>query len=455
MPATRAERAEQGRALRSSVPRSAHAEWTPRADRDPLAILETANETRIPELIPFRFGRMSASPYAMFRGSAAVMAADLAGTPDTGLRVQACGDAHIGNFGEFATPERRLVFDINDFDETLPGAWEWDVKRLAASIDLVARGRVPRSGDRAAIVALVIREYRERMRSFAELSTLDRWHANIAADDVLAHFPKAYRTRVDRHLGRARRKTHHRAVAKLTETVHGRRRFIERPPLLVRLHRTEFDVDDALGLLEGYRQSLTDDRRYVLDRFELVDVALKVVGVGSVGTRCWIALFQGPEHTHAKGDWIVLQVKQAGPSVLEPFMGASTLSHHGLRVVTGQRLTQSASDGFLGWSEGPTTGRPYYVRQLWDAKGSGDPELMDPVGLGHYGALCAWALARAHARTGDPVAISGYLGNRPAFDDAIARFAARYADQAELDHAALVSAIADGRVAAETEPAAR
>jgi hypothetical protein len=225
--------------------------------------------------------------------------------------------------------------------------------------------------------------------------------------------------------------------------------------LLVRLHRTEFDMDDAIGVLEGYRQSLTDDRRYVLDRFELVDVALKVVGVGSVGTRCWIALFQGPEHTHAKGDWIVLQVKQAGPSVLEPFMGASTLSHHGLRVVTGQRLTQSASDGFLGWSEGPDSGRPYYVRQLWDAKGSGDPELMEPVGLGHYGALCAWALARAHARTGDPVAISAYLGNGPAFDDAVARFAARYADQAELDHAALATAIAEGRVAAEAEPATR
>ncbi len=455
MPATRAERAERGRALRSSVPRSAHAEWTPRSDRDPIAILEAANETRVPELIPFRFGRMAVSPYALFRGSAAVMAADLAGTPETGLRVQACGDAHIGNFGEFKTPERLLVFDVNDFDETLPGAWEWDVKRLAASVDLVARGRVPQAAARAALVALVIREYRERMRSFAELTTLGRWHANIGVDDVLGHFPKAYRPRVERHLGRARRKTHERAVTKLTEMVGGRRRFLENPPLLVHLDRTEFDMDDARGLLDGYRQSLTDDRRSILDRFELVDVARKVVGVGSVGTRCWVALFQGPEYPDTKGDWIVLQVKQAGPSVLEPYMGASTLPHHGLRVVTGQRLTQSASDGFLGWSEGPTSGRPYYLRQLWDAKGSGDPALMDPVGLGHYGALCAWALARAHARTGDPVAISAYLGNGATFDDAAAQFAARYADQAELDHAALVAAIADGRVAAQMEPASR
>jgi uncharacterized protein (DUF2252 family) len=396
---------------------------------------------------------MAASPYALFRGSAAVMAADLAGSPETGLRVQACGDAHVGNFGEFKTPERLLVFDVNDFDETLPGAWEWDVKRLAASVDLVARGRVEQAAARAALVALVIREYRERMRSFAELTTLGRWHANIGVDDVLGHFPKAYRPRVERHLGRARRKTHVRAVTKLTEMVGGRRRFLENPPLLVHIDRTEFDMDDARGLLDGYRQSLTDDRRYILDRFELVDVARKVVGVGSVGTRCWVALFQGPEHPDTKGDWIVLQVKQAGPSVLEPYMGASTLPHHGLRVVTGQRLTQSASDGFLGWSEGPTSGRPYYLRQLWDAKGSGDPALMDPVGLGHYGALCAWALARAHARTGDPVAISAYLGNGATFDDAVARFASRYADQAVLDHAALVSAIAGGRVAAEIEPA--
>jgi len=442
MTLTRADRVEQGRALRATVPRSSHAEWAPAEGRDALAILMTSNETRVPELVPVRFGRMMASPFASYRGSAAVMAADLADTPVTGLRVQACGDAHVGNFGEFATPERRLVFDVNDFDETLPGAWEWDVKRLAASIELVARGRVKEAAARREIVSLVIREYRERMRSFAELSTLDLWHTNISVDDVLAHFPKAYRPRVERHIDEARRKTHRRAVAKLTEVVDGRRRFREAPPLIVRFDSTEFKAEEAQGLLEGYRVSLSDDRRYVLDRFEMVDVARKAVGVGSVGTRCWVALFEGPEHPD--GDWIILQVKEAGPSVLEPYMGASALPHHGLRVVAGQRLTQSASDGFLGWSEGPISGRPYYMRQLWDAKGSGDPELMDPVGLTHYGALCAWALARAHARTGDPVAIAGYLGQGRAFDDAIAGFAARYADQAELDHAALVDAAMDG-----------
>ena len=449
MALTRVEREEQGRALRNEVPRSQHAEWTPRRDRDPVGILEASNETRVPELIPYRFGRMAISPFAFFRGSAAVMAADLADTPVTGLRVQACGDAHVSNFGEFATPERRLVFDINDFDETLPGAWEWDVKRLAASIDLVARDRTDDPDARREIVSLVVREYRERLRAFAHLSTLDLWHATITVDDVLEHFPKHYRPRVARHLSRARRKTHRRAVQKLTKEVRGHRRFVESPPLIVRLHRTEFDLDDALGLLDGYRASLPDDRRHVLDRFEMVDVARKTVGVGSVGTRCWVALFEGPgQHVD---DWIVLQVKEAGPSVLEPYMGESALPHHGLRVVTGQRLTQSASDGFLGWSEGPNTGRHYYVRQLWDLKGSGDPTLMDPVGLTHYGALCAWALARAHARTGDAVAIGSYLGKTRAFDDAIAGFAARYADQAELDHAALVAAIASGQVLAETE----
>ncbi len=415
-----------------------------------MAILATSNEERVPELIPYRIGRMVASPFAFYRGSAAIMAADLAHTPTTGLRVQASGDAHISNFGEFATPERRIVFDINDFDETLPGAWEWDIKRLAASLDLVARAQVSDPATRREMVALIVREYRERMRSFAELSTMDLWHATISIDDVLAHFPKAYRPRVERHLDRARRKTHDRAVAKLTEVIDGHRQFVSNPPLILRFDHTEFNVEDARGLLEGYRASLSDDRRYVLDRFEMVDVARKAVGVGSVGTRCWVALFEGPEHP--AGDWIVLQIKEAGPSVLEPYMGASALPHHGLRVVAGQRLTQSASDGFLGWSEGPSSGRPYYVRQLWDTKGSGDPELMDPVGLTHYGALCAWALARAHARTGDAVAISAYLGKGPIFEEAIADFAGRYADQAELDHAALVDSVSSGQIAAKTDP---
>jgi uncharacterized protein (DUF2252 family) len=449
MSETHADRIGHGRALRESVPRSSHAVFTPPAARDPIAILEASNETRVPELIPYRFGRMAASPFAFYRGTAAVMAADLAATPVTGLRVQACGDAHIGNFGEFATPERRVVFDINDFDETLPGAWEWDVKRLAASIDLVARDRVSASAQRHEMVALVVREYRERMRGFAELSTLDLWHSTISIDDVLAHFPKRYRPRVARHLSRVHRKTHARAVEKLTERIDGHQRFVESPPLIVRFGSSQDDMGEAQEMLQGYRASLSDDRRHVVDRFELVDIAHKTVGVGSVGTRCWVALFEGPERPG--GDFIVLQVKEAGASVLEPYLGASALPHHGLRVVAGQRLTQSASDGFLGWTEEPTSGRQYYVRQLWDAKGSGDAELMDPLGLTHYGALCAWALARAHARTGDPVTIGAYLGAGRAFDDAIARFAAAYADQAERDHAILLEAIADRRVPAEDE----
>jgi uncharacterized protein (DUF2252 family) len=449
MSETRAQRIERGRSLRATVPRSSHAAFTPSPDRHPIGLLEATNEERVPELIPYRFGRMAASPFAFYRGSAAVMAADLAGTPVTGLRVQACGDAHIGNFGEFATPERRVVFDINDFDETLPGAWEWDVKRLAASVDLVARDRVPDPAKRHDMVSLVVREYRERMRAFAELSTLDMWHSSISIDDVVAHFPKRYRVRVTRHLARVHRKTHARAVQKLTEMVDGHQRFVVAPPLIVRFDDAGFDMDQAEGARDGYRASLSDDQRHVFDRFHLVDVARKAVGVGSVGTYCWVALFEGPEHPD--GDFIVLQIKEAGPSVLEPYMGASPLPHHGLRVVTGQRLTQSASDGFLGWSEGPVTGRQYYVRQLWDKKGSGDPELMDPFGLARYAALCAWALARAHARTGDPVMISAYLGTGRAFDDAIAHFAATYADQAVRDHAALMAAIGAGRVEATPE----
>jgi uncharacterized protein (DUF2252 family) len=450
MSETRAQRIERGRSLRTIVPRTSHAAFTPTPDRDPLALLEATNAARVPELIPYRFGRMAASPFAFYRGSAAVMAADLADTPATGLRVQACGDAHISNFGEFATPERRVVFDINDFDETLPGAWEWDVKRMAASIDLVARDRVPDPAERREMVSLVVREYRERMRAFAELSTLDMWHSSISIDDVVAHFPKRYRVRVTRHLARVHRKTHARAVQKLTELVDGHQRFVVSPPLIVRFDDAGFDMDQAEGARDGYRASLSDDQRHVFDQFEMVDVARKAVGVGSVGTYCWVALFEGPQHRG--GDFIVLQIKEAGPSVLEPYFGASALPHHGLRVVTGQRLTQSASDGFLGWSEGPVTGRHYYVRQLWDKKGSGDPELMDPLGLTRYGALCAWALARAHARTGDAVMISAYLGAGRAFDDAIAAFAATYADQAVRDHAALIDAIAGGRVEAQVEP---
>ncbi len=447
---TREERAEQGRALRRRAPRSCHSDWTPAPDRpDPVAVLEAAASSRVPELVPFRHGRMLVSPFTFLRGAADMMAIDIGRLPVSGLRVQACGDAHVGNFGEFATPERNIVFDINDFDETLPAPWEWDVQRLAASVEVVARGQgVPRE-PRVELVATAVRAYRERVAEYASLRALEVWYARIELGDVIAYFPPEYRQLVERDIAKAKRRTHLRALAKLTEVVDGRRRFIEDPPLLVRLEHTDAALDDLGALIEGYRASLTEDRRELFDRFRLVDVARKVVGVGSVGTRCWVGLLEGPDHPG--GDPLFLQVKQALPSVLEPFAGPSALGHHGLRVVTGQRLTQAASDVFLGWSDGPSTGHHYYVRQLWDVKGAGDPTIMDLNNLSHYAGLCAWALAHAHARTGDAVAISGYLGTNDRFDRAIAEFAVRYGDQTEVDHAALQEAVRSGRIEARLD----
>ena len=451
MEGTRDERLAAGRGLRKKVPRSSHAEWAPGSARPSVVeMLQASAVGRVPELVPFRHGRMSESPFAFLRGSAAVMARDLAGTPVTRVRVQACGDAHIANFGQFATPERNITFDINDFDETLPGPWEWDLKRLAASIEVVARGNGFPEDLRTYAITRVVCDYRERMAEYASLRTLDVWYSRIALDDMMGHFPRRYRHLVTRDIAKSKRKNHLRALNKLTEMVDGHRRFIEDPPLLVRLDRTEHGIDDVMAVIDGYRASLPDERRALFDRFELVDVARKVVGVGSVGTRCWVSLFEGPDHPG--GDPLFLQVKQAGASVLEPYVGASALEHHGVRVVTGQRLTQAASDLLLGWSEGPRTGNHYYVRQLWDVKGQGDPTIMDPDNFVHYGELCAWALARAHARTGDSVAITGYLGRGDVFDRAIAEFAARYADQTESDHAAMLDAIRDGRLESRTDP---
>ena len=448
MESSRQDRFERGRALRKEVPRSAHAEWTaPSSRADPIDVLEASNETRVRELIPIRYGRMLPSPFAFFRGSAGIMALDLAGTPTTGLRVQACGDAHVSNFGEFATPERTLVFDVNDFDETLPGPWEWDVKRLATSLDLVVRLRTRSAEVRADIVGAAVSAYRERMAEYARMRVLDLWHARIEMGDVLDHFPSRYRAEVRRNVARAERRTHLEAAARLTRFEGGRRRFVEDPPLLIRLENTNHDPEEAVGMLAGYRESLTEDRRQLLDRYRLMDVARKTVGVGSVGTRCWVALFEGRDH--GAGDPLVLQIKEANASVLEPYAGPAALPHHGLRVVGGQRLTQSASDIFLGWSEGPKSGRHYYIRQLWNMKGKGDPTVLDPAHLAWQGSLCAWALARAHARTGDPAAIAGYVGSGGGFDRAIVEFAARYGDQVELDHAALAGAVAAGRVEAQ------
>jgi len=462
------ERREAGRALRKAVPRGAHGEWAPTGTtRDPIRILEDQAASRAPELVPIRYGRMSVSPFTFFRGGAAIMAHDLATGPTTGLTVQACGDAHVNNFGKFATPERNVVFDINDFDETLPGPWEWDLKRLCASLHVVACGNGVDAANADRIVATASRAYRERLAEFASMRTLERWYERIHIDDVIAHFPPKYRPAVRRDVRKAERKDHFRAVAKLTTTVDGRAQFVEDPPLLVHLSATGHDMDDVMPMIEDYRSTLTDERRHLFDGFRVVDVARKVVGVGSVGTRCWIVLFEGPDHP--EGDRMVLQVKEAQPSVLEAHVApaertaahdpadrgptpgpgpGSGPGHHGRRVVDGQRVTQAASDLFLGWCQAPRSGRQYYVRQLWDVKGQGDTLAMDVNNLSYYGALCAWALARAHARTGDPVQISAYLGRSDRFDRAMVEFSAAYSATNDADFRVFSEAIGDGRLVA-------
>ncbi len=447
---SRSQRTARGKVVRQWAPRPIHGPWQPAADRpDPIDLLEEQAGTRVSDLVPIRYGRMLVSPFTFYRGAASIMAADLASTPRTGLVVQCCGDAHLSNFGLFASPERQLMFDINDFDETLPGPWEWDVKRLCASLQVAAlqNGFSPEECER--IVLGAARSYRERLAGYTSMRTLELFYDRISIKDVIAHFPPEYRPLVKRDVKKAHRKNHLRAVAKLTRNLDGRVRFVEDPPLIVRLENTEFAMAEVMSMIDNYRLTLADDRRSVFDRFDLVDVARKVVGVGSVGTHCWIALLEGPNHP--AGDPLVLQVKEAQASVLEPYVGESPLEHHGLRVVSGQRLTQASSDMFLGWSEGPRTGRQYYVRQLWDTKGQGDPMAMDVNNLAHYGSLCAWALARAHARTGDAVEIAGYLGTSDTFERAIAVFSARYAITNERDYRSLLAAIKSGRVEARMD----
>jgi uncharacterized protein (DUF2252 family) len=435
-----AERKAAGRELRDAVPRAAHGHWAPTQDRqDPLEVLEAQAVSRVRELGPIRYTRMAASPFAFFRGAAAVMAMDLASTPSTGIQVQTCGDAHVNNFGFFASPERNLVFDINDFDETTPGPWEWDVKRLCASLHIIGRDRGWTPDHCDVLVLAAARTYRQRLAEYASWTTLDLFYERTEIKRVIDHFPRKYRSDMRRDARKARRKDHLRAVAKLTDVVDGRRVFIDDPPLIVHLDDTSHDLDEVNGLIELYRQSLPDERRHMFDRYRLLDVARKVVGVGSVGTRCWIGLFEGRDDPAA--DLIVLQAKEAQASVLEPYVGRSLLEHHGKRVVVGQRLIQAAGDVFLGWAEGPVSGRNYYIRQLWDYKGQGDPMVMDFNSLVRYAELCAWVLARSHARTGDAVKIAGYLGASTQFDRAIAAFARDYATVNEADHAALVAAI--------------
>ena len=452
------ERAAAGKAARSQAPRSAHAEWEPAPDRaDPVEVLEAQARSRVPELVPIRYGRMTVSPFTFFRGAAAVMAADLAATPVSGLRVQMCGDAHLSNFGAFAAPDRRLVFDLNDFDETLPGPWEWDVKRLTASFEIAARENGFKRKERRAVVLTAAREYREAMRGFAELRNLEVWYARLDAEVVLeqlrAEGHKAVQ-QAEEGVAKARSKDSLRALRRLTHRVDGELRIASKPPLVVPLDELlegneRRDVEAALhGVLESYRSTLQGDRRRFLDTYRFRDLARKVVGVGSVGTRAWIVLLTGRDD----GDPLVLQAKEAEASVLEPYAGKSRFDNHGRRVVEGQRLMQAASDSFLGWC--PAIGidereRDFYVRQLWDGKGSPDVDEMPPRAMGIYARMCGWTLARAHARSGDPIAIGAYLGSGDAFDAAIAEFSRLYADQNERDHAALVAAIESGRIKAE------
>ncbi len=453
------ESAERGRAARRRTPRSSHGDFSPAPGRrDPVAILAEQAASRVQELVPIRYGRMLSSPFAFYRGAAAVMSADLARTPDAGIVVQACGDAHISNFGAFAAPDRRLLFSPNDFDETLPGPWEWDVKRMAASVEIAAReiGLGPRR--RRRVVTGCVREYREGMRAFARMSHLDVWYERLNASELVERFGGGLDARgrilFDEPFAKARRKTSMRAVEKLTERVHGELRFRTVPPLLVPL-RELLGPDAARDerpyvyeLLDEYAASLEEDRRYLFATYRFVDMARKVVGVGSVGTRAWVFLFVGRQGR----DPLMLQAKEAQASVLEPHIGASEFENHGERVVRGQRISQAVSDIFLSWQRSAgLDGREhdFYVRQLWDWKASVDPATLHEPGLRAYTRACGWSLARMHARSGDRLAIAAYLGSGSNFDEAIARFSAAYAEQNERDHARLGEAVAAGEVAAE------
>ena len=455
---SREERVARGRAARTEVPRSSHAEFAPGPDRpDPVALLETQAGTRVPELLPIRYGRMALSPFTFFRGAALPMASDLAGTPRSGLTVQACGDAHLANFGLFASPERRLVFDINDFDETLPGPWEWDVKRLAASLEVAARSNDFSTKVRRDIVLASVAAYRGAMREFAGMTALEVWYAHADMAEVRARIePRlAHRGRkaLARSLAKARTKDNLGALSRFAGVADGKPGIVGDPPLIVPMRDLVGDAaqatDQLRGMLESYRTSLGHDRRALLDQYELVDFARKVVGVGSVGTRAYMALMLGTDES----DPLFLQAKEAGPSVLEAFAGTSEYDNCGQRVVVGQRLMQTVSDIFLGWVrvkgfDGRT--RDFYLRQLRDWKGSAEIESMVPEGVRAYGELCGWTLARAHARSGDRIAIAAYLGSSPAFDVAVREFADAYADQTERDHRLLVEAIDSGRVSAQT-----
>jgi uncharacterized protein (DUF2252 family) len=450
-----------GKEARKRAPRSAQAVWEPGSGRTgPVEVLAEQDKSRVPELVPVRYGRMLASAFTFYRGAAGIMAADLAASPDSGLRVQLCGDAHLSNFGVFQAPDRRLVFDINDFDETLPGPFEWDVKRLAASVAIGARDRGFKKAERRAAVLGSVSAYRTAMAQFDAMTEIDVWYSRLDVADIAARWgdrvTKTDRRRLQKNVAKARNKGSLRALEKLTESHDGELRIADRPPLLVPIaklaEREGADPEAIVGLMKHllgeYQGTLDHQARVLAERYHFVDAAHKVVGVGSVGTRAWIVLLLGRDES----DPLFLQVKEAGPSVLEPFAGASRFRHHGHRVVAGQRLTQAAGDVLLGWltAEGlDGKKRDFYVRQLWDGKGSAEIEAMGPETMAGYAELCGWSLARAHARTGDRAAISAYLGKGDAFDQAIAEFSEAYADQNEADYQALLDAEDAGQLTVE------
>jgi len=448
--------AEHGKAARERVPRASHSTLDGSSDRDPVKLLTDGDESRVAELVPIRYGRMLVSPFTFYRGAANLMAHDLAATPRSGLNVQLCGDAHLSNFGGFASPSRDLIFDLNDFDETLEGPFEWDVKRLAASFEIAGRDRGFDDRERRAAVLSVVRAYRESMRDFAGMNNLAVWYSKMNVDDMVGRLrsqqDKKQAKSVKRTAAKARTKDSMKAFSKLTHEVDGEPRIISDPPLIVPIHelaegrgRDELTAG-ILELFKGYQRTLQADRRKLLEGFRYMDLARKVVGVGSVGTRCWILLLVGRNDA----DPLFLQVKETGPSVLEPLLGRSPFRNHGQRVVEGQRLMQAASDIFLGWirnKEG-LDGKPrdFYVRQLWDWKTSVDTDTILPRGLELYGQACGWTLARAHARSGDRMAITTYLGKSDVFDRSVADFSEAYADLNDRDYAALVEAGRDGRI---------
>lgn len=435
-----------GKALRKKTPRSSQSEWTPAPGRDPIEVLQASDRGKIPELLPIRYGRMKKSPFAFYRGAAALMAMDLSGTPTTGLRVQACGDCHVANFGGFGSPERELLFDINDFDETLPAPWEWDVKRLAASLVLATRVEGYGEGFCKDTAREMVESYRVRMQRYASMRAIDVWYSHLTAEVLVKNArSEASKRRWRDAEEKARQQTSRRLLKKMTVMTREGRKIADHPPLVYHISQSFARLVEIRGLFDHYKETLPPERRILFDRYSIVDAARKVVGVGSVGTRCAAMLLMAGEN-----DPLFLQLKEARESVLEPYAGKSNCANHGERVVTGQRMLQAASDVFLGWTA-DKQGKQYYFRQFRDMKMTVDLEDLSKTDWVEYAGICGWALARAHARTGDPAKIAGYLGRSEVFDTAIVKFAATYADQSEKDYALLLRAIRAGKLQAETE----